>query len=144
MGAMNVLFPQLCPSSDNVHGDFADVADCCNHTLLFVGSLWWGYRPSTTRCDYIILGPQVSTLSSLYWQSGQRISEIRRHQRGYDGSQSLCKHSQRYFASLTRHSFIDLLVHFITRSLEFSRARLQNDSDEELLRWSIPLTVIGK
>ncbi|KAI9439090.1 hypothetical protein H4582DRAFT_2128612 [Lactarius indigo] len=39
--------------------------------------------------------------------------------------------------------FIILLVHFITRALEFSRVRLQNDSDTELLRWSIPLTVVG-
>ncbi|KAI0257046.1 hypothetical protein BJV78DRAFT_4372 [Lactifluus subvellereus] len=39
--------------------------------------------------------------------------------------------------------FLDLLAHFITRSLEFSRARLQNDSDKELLKWSIPLTVVG-
>ncbi|KAH9044379.1 hypothetical protein EDB85DRAFT_2137904 [Lactarius pseudohatsudake] len=39
--------------------------------------------------------------------------------------------------------FIVLLAHFITRALEFSRARLQNDSDRELLRWSIPLTIVG-
>ncbi|KAI9444717.1 hypothetical protein H4582DRAFT_1805927 [Lactarius indigo] len=39
--------------------------------------------------------------------------------------------------------FIILLAHFITRALEFSRARLQNDSDRELLSWSIPLTVVG-
>ncbi|KAI9452561.1 hypothetical protein BJY52DRAFT_906954 [Lactarius psammicola] len=39
--------------------------------------------------------------------------------------------------------FMVLLAHFITRSLEFSRSRLQNDSDRELLRWSIPLTVVG-
>ncbi|KAH8992509.1 hypothetical protein EDB92DRAFT_1858249 [Lactarius akahatsu] len=39
--------------------------------------------------------------------------------------------------------FIVLLAHFITRALEFSRARLHNDSDRELLRWSIPLTVVG-
>ncbi|KAI0275164.1 hypothetical protein BC834DRAFT_34725 [Gloeopeniophorella convolvens] len=40
--------------------------------------------------------------------------------------------------------FLDLLAHFITRSLEFSRARLQNDSDEEILHWTIPLLVVGK
>jgi len=39
--------------------------------------------------------------------------------------------------------FIDLLIHFITRSLEFSRARLERDTKEEFLKWSIPLTVIG-
>ncbi|KAI0699142.1 hypothetical protein BC835DRAFT_1503561 [Cytidiella melzeri] len=39
--------------------------------------------------------------------------------------------------------FIDLSIHFIVRSLEFARARRQDDSDHELLRWSIPLTVIG-
>ncbi|KAF8274000.1 hypothetical protein EI94DRAFT_1714488 [Lactarius quietus] len=39
--------------------------------------------------------------------------------------------------------FIVLLAHFITRSLEFSRARLQIDTDRELLRWSIPLTFLG-
>ncbi|KAH8093088.1 hypothetical protein BXZ70DRAFT_438890 [Cristinia sonorae] len=39
--------------------------------------------------------------------------------------------------------FLDLLVHFITRSLGFARARLQDDSDHELLKWDIPLTVVG-
>ncbi|TCD61476.1 hypothetical protein EIP91_008393 [Steccherinum ochraceum] len=39
--------------------------------------------------------------------------------------------------------FLDLLAHFITRSLGFARARLQDDSDHELLRWDIPLTVVG-
>ncbi|KAI9452560.1 hypothetical protein BJY52DRAFT_1292328 [Lactarius psammicola] len=39
--------------------------------------------------------------------------------------------------------FIDLLLHLITRSLEFARARLQIDTDEELLTWSIPLTFLG-
>jgi len=39
--------------------------------------------------------------------------------------------------------FIVLLAHFITRCLEFSRARLQIDTDEELLKWSIPLTFLG-
>jgi len=39
--------------------------------------------------------------------------------------------------------FIVLLTHFITRSLEFSRARLQIDTDRELLRWTIPLTFLG-
>ncbi|KAH9081562.1 hypothetical protein EDB83DRAFT_2512422 [Lactarius deliciosus] len=39
--------------------------------------------------------------------------------------------------------FMVLLAHFITRVLEFSRARLQHDSDRELLVWSIPLTVVG-
>ncbi len=42
------------------------------------------------------------------------------------------------------HSFLDLLIHLITRSLEFSRARLQIDTDKELLTWSIPLTFLGK
>lgn len=41
-------------------------------------------------------------------------------------------------------SFVDLCIHFVTRSLQFSRARLLRDSNEEFLRWSIPLTVIGK
>ncbi|THH30145.1 hypothetical protein EUX98_g4038 [Antrodiella citrinella] len=40
--------------------------------------------------------------------------------------------------------FLDLLAHFITRSLQFARARLQDDSDHETLRWDIPLTVVGK
>ncbi|KAH9178626.1 hypothetical protein EDB89DRAFT_1927587, partial [Lactarius sanguifluus] len=39
--------------------------------------------------------------------------------------------------------FLVLLLHFITRSLEFARARLQIDTDEELLTWSIPLTFLG-
>ncbi|KAN0134269.1 hypothetical protein V8E53_007767 [Lactarius tabidus] len=39
--------------------------------------------------------------------------------------------------------FVVLLAHFITRCLEFSRARLQIDTDRELLRWSIPLTFLG-
>ncbi|KAF8481850.1 hypothetical protein DFH94DRAFT_410415 [Russula ochroleuca] len=39
--------------------------------------------------------------------------------------------------------FLDLLAHFITRSLQFARARLMSDTNEELLRWSIPLTVVG-
>ena len=41
-------------------------------------------------------------------------------------------------------SFVDLLIHFVARSIQFSRARLLNDSDEEFRRWTIPLTVIGK
>ena len=41
-------------------------------------------------------------------------------------------------------SFLDLLAHFISHSLQFTRARLENDSKEELLRWSTPLTVVGK
>jgi len=39
--------------------------------------------------------------------------------------------------------FFVLLIHFITRSLEFSRARLQIDTDKEMHRWSIPLTFLG-
>ncbi|KAF8481857.1 hypothetical protein DFH94DRAFT_628117 [Russula ochroleuca] len=39
--------------------------------------------------------------------------------------------------------FVDLCIHFVTRSLQFSRARLLRDSNQEFLRWSIPLTVIG-
>ena len=42
------------------------------------------------------------------------------------------------------YSFLVLLTHFITRSLEFSRARLQIDTDREMYRWSIPLTFLGK
>jgi hypothetical protein len=42
------------------------------------------------------------------------------------------------------HSFIVLLTHFITRSLEFARARLQIETDREMYRWSIPLTFLGK
>jgi hypothetical protein len=41
-------------------------------------------------------------------------------------------------------SFIDLLIHFISRSLQFARARRLDDSNKEFLRWGIPLTVIGK
>jgi len=41
-------------------------------------------------------------------------------------------------------SFLDLLLHFITRSLQFSRARLQTDTDEEARKWGIPLVFIGK
>ncbi|KAI9444718.1 hypothetical protein H4582DRAFT_2070483 [Lactarius indigo] len=44
---------------------------------------------------------------------------------------------------ITIFLFLDLLLHFITRSLEFARARLQIDTDEELLTWSIPLTFLG-
>ncbi len=40
--------------------------------------------------------------------------------------------------------FLDLLAHFITRSLQFARARLMRDTNEELLEWSIPLTIVGK
>ncbi|KAN0134268.1 hypothetical protein V8E53_007766 [Lactarius tabidus] len=39
--------------------------------------------------------------------------------------------------------FLVLLTHFITRSLEFARARLQIDTDREMYRWSIPLTFLG-
>ncbi|KAI9461162.1 hypothetical protein F5148DRAFT_245312 [Russula earlei] len=39
--------------------------------------------------------------------------------------------------------FVDLLIHFISRSLQFSRARLQRDTDEEMRKWSIPLTFLG-
>jgi len=39
--------------------------------------------------------------------------------------------------------FVVLVNHFITRSLEFSRARLQIDTDREMSRWSIPLTFLG-
>ncbi|KAF8506608.1 hypothetical protein F5888DRAFT_1643797 [Russula emetica] len=40
--------------------------------------------------------------------------------------------------------FIDLSIHFISRSLQFARARRLDDSKEEFLRWGIPLTVITK
>ena len=46
--------------------------------------------------------------------------------------------------SVFLYSFLVLLTHFITRSLEFSRARLQIDTDREMYRWSIPLTFLGK
>ncbi|KAH8990155.1 hypothetical protein EDB86DRAFT_1801237 [Lactarius hatsudake] len=39
--------------------------------------------------------------------------------------------------------FLVLLLHYITRSLEFARARLQIDTDEELLKWTIPLRFLG-
>ncbi|KAH9035054.1 hypothetical protein EDB84DRAFT_43871 [Lactarius hengduanensis] len=39
--------------------------------------------------------------------------------------------------------FLVLLIHFITRSLEFARARLQIDTDEELLEWIVPLRFLG-
>jgi hypothetical protein len=58
---------------------------------------------------------------------------------------SVCACSVAGFVRLTPlRSFLDLLAHFITRSLQFARARLMSDTNEELLRWSIPLTVVGK
>lgn len=40
--------------------------------------------------------------------------------------------------------FLDLFAHFVTRSLQFARARHMRNTNEELLRWTIPLTVVGK
>jgi hypothetical protein len=61
-------------------------------------------------------------------------------------SPSLCMFKQHCcFICLTLlRSFLDLLIHLISRSLQFARARLQRDTKEELLTWSIPLLVIGK
>ncbi|KZV93245.1 hypothetical protein EXIGLDRAFT_768255 [Exidia glandulosa HHB12029] len=39
--------------------------------------------------------------------------------------------------------FVTLLIHFITRSLQFARSRNLNPSDTELYKWSIPLLVVG-
>ncbi|KAN0111626.1 hypothetical protein V8E52_008364 [Russula decolorans] len=39
--------------------------------------------------------------------------------------------------------FLDLLTHFVTRSLQFARARHMKNTNEELLSWTIPLTVSG-
>lgn len=44
---------------------------------------------------------------------------------------------------ITIFLFLDLLIHLTTRSLEFARARLQIDTDSEMLEWSIPLTFLG-
>ena len=41
-------------------------------------------------------------------------------------------------------SFVDLSIHFISRSLQFARARRLDDSNKEFLKWGIPLTVITK
>ena len=41
-------------------------------------------------------------------------------------------------------SFVDLLIHFTTRSLQFARARLQIDTDAEMRKWTIPLVFLGK
>ena len=41
-------------------------------------------------------------------------------------------------------SFVDLSIHFISRSVQFARARRLDDSNKEFLGWGIPLTVIGK
>ncbi|KAH9178624.1 hypothetical protein EDB89DRAFT_961033 [Lactarius sanguifluus] len=61
----------------------------------------------------------------------------------YRRGSSLSKRLAKRLRWVTILLFIVLLAHFITRALEFSRARLQNDSDRELLGWSIPLTVVG-
>lgn len=39
--------------------------------------------------------------------------------------------------------FLDLFAHFVARSLQFARARRMRDTNEELLRWTIPLIVVG-
>lgn len=39
---------------------------------------------------------------------------------------------------------MDLTAHFIARSLEFSRARVSPQPDNETYKWAIPLTVVGK
>ena len=40
--------------------------------------------------------------------------------------------------------FLDLLTHFVTRSIQFARALHMRSTNEELLSWTIPLTVVGK
>ena len=49
-----------------------------------------------------------------------------------------------FHVSYLLRSFLDLLLHFITRSLQFARARLQIDTDAEARMWRIPLVIIGK
>jgi len=51
--------------------------------------------------------------------------------------------SSRRLRYVTIVLFLDLLIHLIARSLQFARARLQRDTKEELLTWTIPLVVIG-
>jgi hypothetical protein len=58
---------------------------------------------------------------------------------------SVCARSVACIVYLTLlRSFLDLCILLTTRSLQFARARLLRDTNEEFLRWSIPLTVVGK
>jgi hypothetical protein len=50
----------------------------------------------------------------------------------------------RVSSSCDLRRFLDLFAHFVTRSLQFARARHMRNTNEELLRWTIPLTVVGK
>lgn len=42
------------------------------------------------------------------------------------------------------HRFIDLTVHFITRSVEFSRARILPQPSNEFLKWTTPLRTVER
>jgi hypothetical protein len=114
-----------CPAS-SVSGHIAlllhSMTDPANITgvyfVLFVLAVWSTYRQTTSAAKKLRL---VTVL--LYVQP----------------STLLCCTSPVFV-----HSFLVLLTHFITRSLEFSRARLQIDTDREMYRWSIPLTFLGK
>ena len=62
-----------------------------------------------------------------------------------DHNRSVCTKQRRCFMCLTLlRSFLDLLIHFTTRSLQFARARLQIDTDAEMRKWGIPLVFLGK
>jgi hypothetical protein len=79
---------------------------------------------------------------------GRRIGMPQCHRRDRDGSLSPCMWyaaARCYFMRLTLlRRFLDLLTHFVTRSLQFARARHMKNTNEELLSWTIPLTVSGK
>ncbi|KAH8831184.1 hypothetical protein DL96DRAFT_1677726 [Flagelloscypha sp. PMI_526] len=51
--------------------------------------------------------------------------------------------SSRRLRIVTIVQFINLSTHFIVRSLQFARARRLDSSENELLKWGIPLLVIG-
>lgn len=49
----------------------------------------------------------------------------------------------RRLRTITVVLYVSLLIHFITRALQFARSRNLTPPDNEMYRWSIPLVVVG-